>query len=263
MGEHDGFERVIVDGIPITRCRTDDVRLILENALAGGGEPRRLGTVNLDFLRLSRLDPELAEALRTGAHNFADGWPVLALSALSGQPLPERVTGADLTPRICRWAEGRGWRVGFVGGSETTRRVLSTLVPERYGPILAGHWTPDYRGRPVRDPELCSAIRSTGAQVLLVALGCPRQELWLRDNLADSGARVGMGVGGSLDFMAGVQRRAPPVVRALGAEWLFRAASDPRRLARRYWEDLLYLRRLLLERGTGLVEPREAERPPR
>ncbi len=256
MQDVDGFAKVVVDGIPITRCRTDDVRTILERALSGEGRPRRLATVNLDFLRLASETPELAEALRAGDHNFADGWPLLTLASLRGDELPERVTGSDLTPRVFEWASELGFRVGLVGASEETRRALEPVLRARYGSAVAGHWTPDYRGRPLRDPELCRAIREAGAGVLLVALGCPRQEVWIRDNLDETGARAAMGVGGSLDFLAGTQRRAPRLVQRLRAEWLYRALSDPRRLAGRYARDLLYFDRLLLEHAWGRLAGR-------
>jgi exopolysaccharide biosynthesis WecB/TagA/CpsF family protein len=234
------LRRIEIDGLPITACTVGDVELILDEAVSGATGPLRLATVNLDFLRLASRDPGLHEILRRSHHNFADGWPLLQMAALQRRPLPERVTGADLTPRICEWASRRGWRLALVGGSERTRDVLAGLIPARYGGVLAGHWVPDYRDRELLDPELSREIAASGAQILLVALGCPRQERWIWHNLDSTGARAAMGVGGSLDFMAGVQRRAPRAVRAVGLEWLHRALSQPRRLGPRYALDLVY-----------------------
>jgi N-acetylglucosaminyldiphosphoundecaprenol N-acetyl-beta-D-mannosaminyltransferase len=239
------LQKIEIDGLPITVCTLRDVEHILDEAVAGAAGPLRLATVNLDFLRLSSEDPELRDILRRSHHNFADGWPLLQMAALLGRPLPERVTGSDLTPMICEWAGRRGWKLAFVGGSERTRDALARLIPSRYGDVVAGHWTPDYRQGEVRDPDLAREIAATGAQIVLVALGCPRQERWVWHNLEATGARAAMGVGGSLDFMAGMQHRAPRAVRALGLEWLYRAASQPRRLGGRYALDFVYYLRLV------------------
>lgn len=234
------LRRIEIDGLPITACTVRDVERILAEAVAGATGPLRLATVNLDFLRLASRDAELRDILRRSHHNFADGWPLLQMASLQGSPLPERVTGSDLVPRICEWAGRRGWRLALVGGSARTRDVLADLIPARYGDVLAGHWVPDYRHGELRDPDLAREIAATGAQIVLVALGCPRQERWIWLNLDATGARAAMGVGGSLDFMAGVQRRAPRVMRAVGLEWLHRALSQPRRLGPRYALDFLY-----------------------
>ena len=236
---------VEIDGLPISLCTMNDVEGILDEAVRGEVGPLRLATVNLDFLRLASRDVELKRILKGSHHNFADGWPLLQMASLLGRPLPERVTGSDLTPRICEWAARNGWRLAFVGSTDQTKKVLAELMRSRYGDVLVGHWTPDYRHRSIDDPALCSELREAGAQIVLVALGCPRQEQWVWANLEASGARVAMGVGGSLDFMAGVQRRAPVVFRAVRMEWLYRALSQPRRLGFRYLLDLDYYQKLL------------------
>lgn len=250
-----GIDAGVVDvaGVPITGCRLPDVEQIVADAVAERTGPLHLATVNLDFLRIASEDAELTRVLSECDHCFADGWPVLYLAARSGSPLPERVTGADLTPELCAWAGRHGWRLGFVGASPRTRAELARMVPARFGPILAGHWIPDYRGRSLRDPELCKEIRDARVDVLLVALGCPKQELWIRDNLEESGVRVAMGVGASLDFLAGVKARAHPALRALRLEWLHRLASEPGRLGARYARDFFFLleaRRRMPQEGT-------------
>jgi N-acetylglucosaminyldiphosphoundecaprenol N-acetyl-beta-D-mannosaminyltransferase len=253
------LERIEIDGLPITACAMSDVERILGEAVAGATGPLRLATVNLDFLRLASRDPGLRDILRQSHHNFADGWPLLQMASLHGRPLPERVTGSDLAPRICEWAGRRGWKLALVGGSARTRDVLAELIPARYGDVLAGHWVPDYRGTELRDPDLAREIAATGAEVVLVALGCPRQERWIWLNLDATGARAAMGVGGSLDFMAGVQQRAPRAVRALGLEWLYRALSQPRRLGPRYALDFVYYL-MLLARTAAAARRRHDDR---
>ena len=250
--EHDrpAFATVDVCGLAITDCRVHEVVDILERALADDNHPpMALATVNLDFLRMAAGDTELFATLRAFDHCFADGWPILALAGRTGQSLPERVTGSDLTPLICRWASARGWRIGLVGASPDVQARLAASVPAQYGDILAGQWSPLYSGRELADPELADRIRTSGAQILLVALGCPKQEFWIRDNLVQSGARVAIGVGASLDFLAGTVPRAPEAWQAVRMEWMYRLLLEPRRLAGRYARDAWFFQRAWRQAG--------------
>ena len=100
---------------------------------------------------------------------------MLQFAKLQGYTLPERVTGADLTPLICQWAADNGWRVGFVGGREETHDNAERVVKERYGLDLAGHWMPNYQGNTsLTDPELAAEIKASNVDILLVAAGLPQ-----------------------------------------------------------------------------------------
>jgi N-acetylglucosaminyldiphosphoundecaprenol N-acetyl-beta-D-mannosaminyltransferase len=243
-GQAGELPRVDICGQRISVCRMADVEGLIDGAVRRGPKPLALATLNLDFLRLADGSPELAATLAAFDHRFADGWPLLELARLAGTVLPERVTGSDLTPMICGWARDRGWKLGFVGGGEATRAALATRMSECFSGVLVGHWTPTYAaGASLRDAPLAREIRASGADVLLVALGCPKQEYWIRENLADSGARAAMGVGASLDFLAGTVRRAPRLWQRLRLEFLYRLIQEPRRLSRRYWLDFWFYRR--------------------
>lgn len=239
MPEREDAERVDVCGTAITRCRRDDVRHMIARACAERrGRPVTLATVNLDFLRLADEDAAFADLLDRFTHRVADGWPVLALAARAGRPLPERVTGSDLTPSICGWAREHGWRMALVGAGEEVRRRLRRPL----GDVCVGHWTPRY-GAAVEDPALAAEIRRRRADVLLVALGCPKQERWIAANAAASGVAFAVGVGAGLDFLAGTVPRAPRAMRRLRLEFLHRWLLEPRRLTGRYLRDLLFYAR--------------------
>ena len=232
------FTHALVDGLPITHCRTAEVESICAAAIGGTTAPARIATVNLDFLRLAAHDQVLRRCLEGCTHLFADGWPVLALARLAGHALPERVTGSDLTPLILDWAARHGWRIALVGGRPGAAAAVSAAHPA----VVCGHFEPDYRGgRSLRDADLAARIRGAGADIVLVALGGAKQELWIEANLEASGARVAMGVGASLDFMAGQVRRAPRLWRHLHAEFIWRALQEPGRLGPRYLLDAAYL----------------------
>jgi N-acetylglucosaminyldiphosphoundecaprenol N-acetyl-beta-D-mannosaminyltransferase len=150
---------------------------------------------------------------------------------MRGKRLRERVAGSDLVPRLSAEAANRGWRIFFLGAApgvaEKTADILSKRNP---GLQVVGC----YAGSPALDEEddIVERVRASRADILLVAYGAPKQDLWLDRNLARTGATVGIGVGGSFDFIAGVSRRAPRWVQRLGLEWLDRLIREPWRWRR-------------------------------
>lgn len=263
----DAWPRVDVLGIGITSCTTDAVADVITAAVAGALPPQHLATVNLDFLARADQDEALRATLMRTSHCFADGWPVLSLAKRAGTPLPERVTGADLVPAIFAWARERGWRIGVVGGTEATRDALAAH-PD--ADLVAGHWLPDYRasGNQLADPALAADIAAAEVDVLLVALGCPRQERWIQANLHETGAATAIGIGAAIDFHVGVRSRAPRWIQRLRGEFFYRMLCEPRRLVRRYWHDLVFLALVRLgirgrhaqTAGTYTVDPGAATR---
>jgi N-acetylglucosaminyldiphosphoundecaprenol N-acetyl-beta-D-mannosaminyltransferase len=235
----------MVRGLPIAVCRQDDLRPVIAAAIAGSIPPLSIATINLNFLRQADSDPTVHATLSACSLRVADGWPVMTLARLSGTPLPERVTGASLVPAVLTWARYAGWRVALVGGLMETREALAQAGT--WNDVLCGHWLPTYRaGETVNDPALCCELRAAGADLILVALGCPKQERWLLANLAGSGARAGIGIGGSLEFLAGVRSRAPRWVQRIHLEFAYRFLQEPRRLGSRYLGDAAYWLRLRL-----------------
>ena len=132
------FPQVDVRGLPITVCKTVEVRGIITTAIEAR-QLCRVATVNLDFLRLADERPEVQQALLDCEHRFADGWPILELARLAGTMLPERVTGADLTPRILSWAREAGWKVGHQprtkASSSSNAAVAPSLQQEQAGQV--------------------------------------------------------------------------------------------------------------------------------
>jgi len=243
------FRRVSVQGLPIDICDPTEVRRIVAGAVRSGA-PVRLATVNLHFLRLAACDPAFRADLLAADYRVADGWPVVALARRRGAREAARVTGSDLLPRLCDWAGEEGWRIGFVGAGEDTARVLRTRFADR--DWFVGHWTPAYSDEDgLDDPALRAELRAARVDVCCVALGAAKQERWLRRNQEGAGIAFGVGVGASLDFLAGRIRRAPRWMRALRVEFLHRAGAEPRRLLGRYVGDLFHFLRLCAGAGNA------------
>ncbi|MCP3801117.1 WecB/TagA/CpsF family glycosyltransferase [Allokutzneria sp. A3M-2-11 16] len=175
-----------------------------------------------------------------------DGSGLAIAARLQGDVFPANLNGTDFTPKILREAADRGAAVYLLGGEpgigETAAEKLTAAIP---GLKIAGTqhgFSPDVEA-------VVGRIRASGAEVLIVAMGNPAQELWLDRYLTATGARLGVAVGAFLDFTAGKVERAPTWMRRAGVEWLYRLAQEPRRLFQRYVVgNPLFLGRVLAER---------------
>jgi N-acetylglucosaminyldiphosphoundecaprenol N-acetyl-beta-D-mannosaminyltransferase len=163
----------------------------------------------------------------------ADGQAVVWASRLLGDPLPERVAGIDLMDELLAVAERRGYRVYFLGArAEVLERALERLR-ERYPALQIAGARDGYFGDD-EEAAVCDAIRATEPDMLFVAMSSPRKEYFLGSYGQAIGAPFVMGVGGSIDVVAGITRRAPERWQRLGLEWAYRLLQEPRRMFKRY-----------------------------
>lgn len=235
-------ESVWVWGIPLARLTAEEtvneVDRLIEN-----GQPSMFITANLHYAMLSDRDCRLRSLNERAAFLVADGMPMVWYSRLLGQPLPERVTGADLVYLLCERAAKRGHRVFLFGGAPGVAVAAAAELVRRYpGLIMAGAAAPALdQLSPQEHRELLAEIHKARPDLLLVALGQPKGELWLAENLATIGATVSVQVGASFDFVVGRLRRAPRWLQRIGLEWLYRMVSEPRRLGPRYLNNGVFL----------------------
>jgi N-acetylglucosaminyldiphosphoundecaprenol N-acetyl-beta-D-mannosaminyltransferase len=216
---------------------------------AESGTPHQIVTVNLDFLSIAERDPQFRVTINGADLAVADGMPLVWLSRLIGQPLPERVTGVELVQASCEYAARSGRRVFLLGAAPGVADTAAKRLQVRHpGLTIAGVHSPPMG--PISNAlsnELVSRIRASEADFLFVALGAPRQDIWIREHLEALQVPVAMGVGCVLDLLAGVSRRAPTWMQRAGLEWAFRLGREPGRLWRRYLlNDLPMLGRLML-----------------
>lgn len=189
--------------------------------------------VNAAKVVAMRNDPELCRIVDGCALVSADGQSVVWAARLLGDPLPERVAGIDLMIGLLGLAERRGYRVYFLGARSDVLAVAMKRLHEKY-PRLQIAGARDGYFEDCEAEAVCQAIRESHADLLFVAMSSPRKEYFLGSYGALVGAPFVMGVGGSIDVIAGVTRRAPVLMQRLGLEWLFRLVQEPRRMFRRY-----------------------------
>ncbi len=221
---------------PLTEAEAVDwvARAIVE------GRPRLLISVNPERIMHAGRDRAFAAVLRGADLALADGAGVVWAARRLGHPLPERVAGVDFVRALAARGGVEGWRFFFLGGGPGVADGAGSALREAYpGFILAG--THAGSPHPASDAGTIEAVRSSGAQLLLLAYGAGAEEAWLARNLGASGAVVGMGVGGAFDFISGRARRAPPWMRRRGLEWLHRLSRQPWR-----WRRMIALPRFVI-----------------
>lgn len=180
-------------------------------------------------------DPELQRAMNACDRVTPDGVPLVWTLRWRGSRGAGRVYGPSLTPALCRRAEAEGVPVGFLGGRPEVLEKLRARLLERFPRLrIAFCHSPPFR--PLSDAEdeaLSDAIEASGARILFVGLGCPKQERWMARHRERLGC-VMVTVGAAFDFLAGTTSQAPGFMQRAGLEWLYRLAIEPRRLWRRY-----------------------------
>lgn len=212
-------------------------------------------TVNLDFLSIAAREPAFRDAINRSDLAVADGMPLVWASRMKGQPLPERITGNELVGECCRIAADTGRGIFLLGAAQGVAETAGRGLRDRYpGLRIAGTYSPPYGPLTSEDNQrIIETINATKPSFLFVALGAPRQDLWIQQHLHLLDTHVAMGVGCVLDLLAGSIRRAPQWMQRLGMEWSYRLAQEPQRLWRRYIvDDLPMLGQLV---GEAIREP--------
>lgn len=223
--------------IPILNCEFGAVTL--QDAVdwardwIQSGQHGYICTVNVAILMMMRADPNLQRFVDGASLVVADGQPLVWASHLQRDALPERVTGVDLVDELCALAAKEGFGVYFLGARrEVIETAAGRLKARHPGLVISG--IADGYFNTSEAPERAGAVRESGAKLLFVGMGVPRQEEFLESQWDELGIPLAIPVGGSFEAIAGTVRRAPVFLQRVGMEWAFRLAQEPRRLWKRY-----------------------------
>lgn len=241
-------------GCPIDAVDMDEAVARCEQAIVSR---RYLQHMSINAAKLVALagDAELRRAVETCDLITADGQSVVWAGRLLGVRLPERVAGIDLMERLLAAANENGHAVYILGARPEVLETAIARLRERYPRLrIAGARDGYYADSEV--DRVCEEIRGAKPDILFVAMSSPRKEYFLDSRGGDLGVPFAMGVGGSVDVLAGITRRAPRPLQRLGLEWAYRLIQEPRRLAGRYLRTngrfaWMVLRAALTRRGSG------------
>ncbi len=205
--------------------------------LVSRGEGGAVFTPNVDHIMIADENARMREAYARASLSLADGMPVLWAARLLGDSLPEKVSGSDFVPLLLERAAELGWRVYFLGGAPGVAALARERLRESLPALqVVGVDVPqiDANDPPERWHAAVEGVRAARPHLVFVALGAPKQEIFINSVRESLRPAVLLAVGASLDFVAGTIPRAPRWMSRSGLEWLFRLSREPRRLWRRY-----------------------------
>jgi N-acetylglucosaminyldiphosphoundecaprenol N-acetyl-beta-D-mannosaminyltransferase len=226
---------VWVWGLPLTPITFGET-LELVDKLIQAGKPQYFITANLHYAMLTSQESRLKEVNDKAAFIVADGMPLVWASRWRSQRLPQRVAGADLVPALCEQAARRGQRVFFLGGAPGIADEAARRMGERCpGQQVAGVEVPPFRTLSAAEEQaMTDRIRAARPDLLFIAFGQPKGEIWMAEHYQQLGVPVSVQIGASLDFLAGKVQRSPRAIQRIGFEWAYRLSREPGRLTSRY-----------------------------
>jgi N-acetylglucosaminyldiphosphoundecaprenol N-acetyl-beta-D-mannosaminyltransferase len=234
--ERPGRRRVRVGRVWVDAL-TFDQALEAIAALVADGKGGAVFTPNVDHVVMVERDERFRGAYDEADLSLADGMPLLWAARLLGDPLPAKISGSDLVLPLIERAAREGWRVYLLGGGPGVgEKAAEKLVARFPGLVIAGTDAPFLdMGAPAESRSgVVARVRAAEPDLVLVAFGAPKQELFIREAAPLLRPAVLLGVGASIDFIAGTVRRAPRWMSENGLEWLYRLAREPRRMWKRY-----------------------------
>lgn len=228
------FMNTEIDNLTMDETLVEIDKLIKENKNA------YVVTPNVDHIVQLERGGELAKVYRYADLILTDGKPLIWISKWYGTPIKEKISGSDLFPLLCKMAAEKSYTMYFLGAAEgVAAKAAKNLMKKYKGLNVVGAYSPPYgfEKNEVEMAKIEKMIKDANPHILIVGLGCPKQELFIFHNKDRLGVPVSLGLGASLDFEAGNIKRAPKWMANHGLEWLFRITQDPKRLAKRYLVD--------------------------
>lgn len=254
-------------GIPVsTLSQTETIKVFPELIKRYEREKKAqyIATLNMDFLSncfhtfsLKVKNNELYDTLKNADLVTADGMPIVWFGKMNNSRIHERVTGADMIFDVARYASLLGHKVYYIGESTQLCRKahnkLKTIYPRLKS---AGYASPmvSNEGEILDDDELLSKINNSGAKILLLGLGNPKQEMFFRRYKDQLQVPVSIGIGGTYNFVTGQVNRAPKLLQTMGMEWLYRLCREPGKLWKRYFRQILLMSSFALHGRLNIMQ---------
>ncbi len=216
------FNKIFLLGVGFSDANEHEVLEFIITGLPNQSEKYYIVTPNPELLVMASKDKNYQGILNNAKIALPDGIGVMIAGKIMGKPLKERIHGVDLVKSLCKEVSRQPITVGFLGAgpsvAEKTAECLKKEYPDLKVGLISQEWSDSLKDNPV--------------DILFVAFGSPKQEIWISKNLENLPAKVVIGVGGAFDFISGKVRRAPLFMRKIGLEWLFRLIIQPWRIKR-------------------------------
>ena len=197
-------------------------------------------TPNVDHIVRLEKDKELQKVYKNASLILTDGKPLIWISKWYKTPIKEKISGSDLFPRVCQLAANKNYTMYLLGAAEGVADTATRNLMKKYpGLNIVGTYSPPF-GFEKNEQEMNkikTQIQDVHPDILIVGLGCPKQEKFMYYHCKELGVPISFGLGASIDFEAGNIKRAPKWMSNHGLEWLYRFSKEPKRLFKRYFVD--------------------------
>lgn len=194
-------------------------------------------TPNVDHIVQLETDEALQDVYANASLILTDGKPLLWIAQWYGTPIKEKISGSDLFPLLCKMASQKGYTMFFLGAAEGIAAKAAANLTNKYkGLQIVGTYSPPFgfENNPFEIQKITSMILEAKPHILIVGLGCPKQEKFMYHHCKELAVPISLGLGASLDFEAGNVKRAPKWMSQYGLEWLYRLIQNPKRMFKRY-----------------------------
>lgn len=236
------FMNTEIDNLTMAEALEAIDQLIQENKSA------YVVTPNVDHIVQLETNTELQDVYKNASLILTDGKPLLWIAKWYGTPIKEKISGSDLFPLLCDMAARKGYKMFFLGAAEGVAAKAAENLSNRYEELqIVGTYSPPFgfEKSQMEMEKIKSMIKESKPDILIVGLGCPKQEKFMYRHCNELGVPISFGLGASFDFEAGNIKRAPRWMSDHGLEWLFRITQDPKRMAKRYLVDDLKIVKLV------------------
>ncbi|KIY23886.1 MULTISPECIES: WecB/TagA/CpsF family glycosyltransferase [Mesobacillus] len=215
-------------GVDVTPYNYEEIITDLRERMKAGQQSTIIA-VNPEKVMAAEKNEELRQLINSATYQIADGVGILLASKMKGGKISSRVTGVDMMDRLIRFAAEENHKVFLYGAKEEVVTAAKQKLEEKYPRLVISGYENGYE----KDQDkIVKNINASEAELLFVAMGSPKQELWIRENMGKLNVKVFQGVGGSFDVFSGKVQRAPLLFRKLGIEWLYRLLKEPKRFKR-------------------------------
>lgn len=231
-------------------CLTMDQVLEHIEELITAKRPAYVVPVNTDVIVQIERDQQLKDIVDHANLVLVDGQPLIWLSKLFRRPVVEKISGSDLVPLLFERTLQKKQSIFILGGKSQVLQKARENLENRYPGIqIVGTYSPPlgFENDTEELKRIDDCISRARPDILIVCLGCPKQEKWVYEHYMQCSATVTICAGATVDFIAGSVKRAPKWMSDCGLEWLYRTIQEPRRLARRYWNDFVYMIPMILK----------------
>ena len=202
-------------------------------------------------------EKEISEIYNRAEIVLCDGMPVKWASHFLGTPIKERITGLDVLPNLVKLSSEKNFSLFLLGASPGVGHQLAKVITEQYPNVtIAGIYVPPFMKvfSEEENQKMVHAVNASNADIVLVSLTAPKQDIWIAQNRSTLNPAVYIGIGGAFEVMAGLARRSPIWMQNAGLEWLYRFIQEPKRLFRRYFIEAPVFIPLVIKQKLGLLK---------